>query len=306
MSKSKAFTLIELLVVIAIIAILAAILFPVFAQAKSAAKASVCLSNVKQIGLSAMMYGNDYDDTLPETGWDGPCSQAVPDAGNQYVTVSDNYFSGVFSWPLAIQPYAKNFGIVACPSDPNPAVFNKSGSYCYEEQLILAGVPGAYAGMRNVPGAMGKVLPMSYGGNYEMSENYDSQIAGSRSARTSATKEFPNSQVNSPANVFYIADVGSGAFTFSGTTVYFGGWYIIPGYGTSSVPASNRWVLGSRHTGGRNMAFCDGHAKYTKDEATSSRKSFSGTSTNAYIWDYQQRGIYTFPQTDGPSYISPY
>jgi len=63
--RNRAFTLIELLVVIAIIAILAAILFPVFAQAKNAAKRSACLSNVKQIALGFMMYASDYDDTAP-------------------------------------------------------------------------------------------------------------------------------------------------------------------------------------------------------------------------------------------------
>lgn len=63
--KHRGFTLIELLVVIAIIAILAAILFPVFAQAKLAAKKTTSLSNVKQQGLGSLMYANDYDDTLP-------------------------------------------------------------------------------------------------------------------------------------------------------------------------------------------------------------------------------------------------
>src|SRR5450755_373290 len=61
----RAFTLIELLVVIAIIAILAAILFPVFAQAKLAAKKTVAISNQKQIGLAILMYANDYDDMYP-------------------------------------------------------------------------------------------------------------------------------------------------------------------------------------------------------------------------------------------------
>src|SRR5271163_4751118 len=67
--NSKAFTLIELLVVIAIIAILAAILFPVFAQAKEAAKKAVCISNTKQIVLAELIYQGDYDDTFcPNTG----------------------------------------------------------------------------------------------------------------------------------------------------------------------------------------------------------------------------------------------
>jgi prepilin-type processing-associated H-X9-DG protein len=252
------------------------------------------LSGDKQIGLAATMYANDYDDILPETGWDGPCSQPAPATAGGYVAVSDNYFSGVFAWPLAIQPYTKNYGILACPSDPYKDVYNKTGSYCYEEQLILMNVPGAYVGMSAVPGAMGKVLPMSMGGNYEMSENYDPQIAGDRNHRTSATKEFPNSQVNSPANVFYVADVGSAQ---SGAT-FFGGWYIIPGYGNSSSPTTNRWVNGMRHSGGRNWVFCDGHAKYAKDE-------FVNNGINI-ITQYQHKGIYTYPQTDGADYVSPY
>jgi len=310
MSKAKGFTLIELLVVIAIIAILAAILFPVFAQAKQAAKQSVCLSNTKQMGLSAQMYANDFDDILPETGWDGPCSQPMPTGGSNFVTVSDDYFSGVFAWPLAIYPYSKSYKILTDPQDAEPYAYDKITSNCYEQQLLLMNVPGAYPGMRNVPGALGKALPLSYAGNYEMSENYDSTIAGGRTARTSATKEFPNSQVASPANVFYIADVGSGSFSSGGNTYYFAGWYVIPGYGTNAASASNRWVLGSRHTNGRNFNFCDGHAKYAKDEATTATKlpaaAADSPSMNGYIWDYQQRGIYTFPMTDGPSYLPGY
>lgn len=67
--KRKAFTLIELLVVIAIIAILAAILFPVFARARENARRSSCLSNLKQIGLGAMMYIQDYDERYPQAYW---------------------------------------------------------------------------------------------------------------------------------------------------------------------------------------------------------------------------------------------
>jgi prepilin-type N-terminal cleavage/methylation domain-containing protein len=71
--RRRGFTLIELLVVIAIIAILAAILFPVFAQAREAARASSCLSNVKQLSLGMMMYVQDYDERFPNWNWTFNC-----------------------------------------------------------------------------------------------------------------------------------------------------------------------------------------------------------------------------------------
>ncbi len=92
MKRKAAFTLIELLVVIAIIAILAAILFPVFAQAKEAAKKTQSLNNTKQIGLGSIMYMGDYDDMFPQSEYGGG------GAGD------DNYVS----WAAAIYPYIKN------------------------------------------------------------------------------------------------------------------------------------------------------------------------------------------------------
>src|SRR5687767_40795 len=80
--KRRAFTLIELLVVIAIIAILAAILFPVFAQARETARSSACSSNLKQIGTSIRMYSQDYDERFPMGTYPGPRNWEVPPDAN--------------------------------------------------------------------------------------------------------------------------------------------------------------------------------------------------------------------------------
>lgn len=115
-SKNSAFTLIELLVVIAIIAILAAILFPVFAQAKESAKKASCLSNVRQLSVATYLYASDHDDNLP----------------------MDSHSGGINgSWIDTIQPYTKNRLFLRCPSDnsrnwdaPNPgSLFKRKSSY---------------------------------------------------------------------------------------------------------------------------------------------------------------------------------
>jgi prepilin-type N-terminal cleavage/methylation domain-containing protein len=109
----RAFTLIELLVVIAIIAILAAILFPVFAQAKAAAKGTASLSNSKQLGLGAIMYAGDADDTFPlATVWN---------SGNDPLTFAGG--DGCSPWSWLVQPYIKNGGIYDDPTNtPTPSL----------------------------------------------------------------------------------------------------------------------------------------------------------------------------------------
>ncbi|RYX83832.1 DUF1559 domain-containing protein [bacterium] len=100
----KAFTLIELLVVIAIIAILAAILFPVFARARENARRASCQSNLKQIGLGVMQYTQDYDEYLPSFARDG-------------TSATNKFVSDYTIWADAIQPYVKSTQLFVCPSN---------------------------------------------------------------------------------------------------------------------------------------------------------------------------------------------
>jgi len=103
--STKGFTLIELLVVIAIIAILAAILFPVFAQARDKARGAACLSNTKQQSLAFHMYAQDYDETTV-LAYFGDWTPCCADRG------------GHFPWPKQLTPYVKNKAVFTCPSFP--------------------------------------------------------------------------------------------------------------------------------------------------------------------------------------------
>jgi prepilin-type N-terminal cleavage/methylation domain-containing protein/prepilin-type processing-associated H-X9-DG protein len=132
-NHNRAFTLIELLVVIAIIAILAAILFPVFAQAKAAAKKTSCLSNTKQVGLGTIMYSGDYDDHEPMMQWAGSPLFISSTDGPAPTMVLIYWFGGMgldlnhpsTGWSVIpdqgpLYPYMKNETILSCPSATVP------------------------------------------------------------------------------------------------------------------------------------------------------------------------------------------
>jgi prepilin-type N-terminal cleavage/methylation domain-containing protein/prepilin-type processing-associated H-X9-DG protein len=142
MQKKKGFTLIELLVVIAIIAILAAILFPVFARARENARRSSCQSNLKQIGLGAFQYTQDYDEKFPLWFADKDGT-----AGQNMVTTGAGAANVDTGWAELIQPYLRSTQIFQCPSETNPPAAAGSNSTGYSDYMGNFYWINAYGGM---------------------------------------------------------------------------------------------------------------------------------------------------------------
>lgn len=261
-TRHTGFTLIELLVVIAIIAILAAILFPVFAQAREAARKTSCLSNSKQLGLGVMMYVQDYDETYPTNNWDGaPLGLTDTVWGNAGATAPV-----IWRWPWAVAPYIKNRQIFVCPSDP---LQGKGGWQGYTtDSTDCWGIP----------------MPISYAHNQEIFGYGGKSLDGPCNGATTedwVTPPKSMAAVPTPASTYMIADYGRSSLE---------GWWVnnlraanftalynmsAPGGGASkdlndSAPqmwASRFKQLNSRrHQGGQNITFADGHAKWRRGE----------------------------------------
>lgn len=131
-AKKRAFTLIELLVVIAIIAILAAILFPVFAQAREKARGISCVSNMKQLGLACHMYMQDYDEKVM------PRYAACPSTGPAAFPNEPRL------WTATIQPYIKNTQIMVCPSALNSKYADNWANRGYDSEGYNQTISGWY------------------------------------------------------------------------------------------------------------------------------------------------------------------
>jgi prepilin-type N-terminal cleavage/methylation domain-containing protein/prepilin-type processing-associated H-X9-DG protein len=157
-SRTAGFTLIELLVVIAIIAILAAILFPVFAQARAKARQTACLSNMKQIGIGLMMYAQDYDETLAgnhqgaphnvqgDTGTTDGLNPPVRNPLGFMTPESGPTSTGLVlrNWNRDIQPYIKNLQIYTCPDTINRSAGPGGATNGFRETTNPQGGNGTY------------------------------------------------------------------------------------------------------------------------------------------------------------------
>ncbi len=243
--KNRAFTLIELLVVIAIIAILAAILFPVFAQAREKARAISCVSNEKQVSLAVLMYVQDYDETFPEYFYN---LVANPPTDPPFTPGAQDFIVG---WNEAVYPYVKSVQLFRCPDAPRSATLasgaggetfgtddtNPTGATGYSINARLSGDTGTLDdGAQHPPLGLGAL-----------------QFAASTILLSESSSHCSDGCASSDEN----------EWGWEGRHIdklYGDGW----DYGDepNAVYISTGKPPLTRHTGGGNYAFSDGHVKF--------------------------------------------
>ncbi len=209
--RHKGFTLIELLVVIAIIAILAAILFPVFARAREKARATSCLSNVKQLTLGAIMYASDFDGKVVSRWWWGGGS------------------GGVCVWADQVYPYVKNADLYICPT-LEPTYYDSRADWIF----YFSYVPNEFHFSSNGPYDGPGAVEYPYPDNTNPCNRY-----------------FKLDNVPEPAETMYLSESDSYRLMCP----------LCMNLGNESREIS------TRHNGGGNCGFVDGHAKWVSHAA---------------------------------------
>jgi prepilin-type N-terminal cleavage/methylation domain-containing protein/prepilin-type processing-associated H-X9-DG protein len=261
-----AFTLIELLVVIAIIAILAAILFPVFAQARDKARQTSDLSNLKQITLAALQYIQDYDETL--------ISPALRECRNIQTTNPPNLWSGRWrTWPELVYPYTKNMGITTSPNRSDSPFYGyginvNSSNDDYPQPYNAAnntggGTPPGNWNDGRCNGTVGAARP----------EQRPVQLAAAVAPSTTIWFHNSNSSIyqaglNTWANLEAAAATPAGA-TAARSLEVDGSQSIAQLFLTGGARADNSAIIKEPHrfATGMNVAFLDGHAKWYRPSA---------------------------------------
>jgi len=230
MRRRQGFTLIELLVVIAIIAILAAILFPVFARAREKARQTSCLANIKQIGLGCLMYAADYDSCFPQN-WLGQCGNAPTTGG--------------YDWQETTQPYTKNWQLYICPSADVPGPQSPEGLFlhtCKPTNNRSVGCRhGGYA--------------LNCGRNDAAWPDQQYGYGPGGNSRWRSKKE---TTIGNPASVIMITESNFGCIMLCGSwhAGYWNPW--------QATPVNN---VRSQHNEGANNCFTDGHGKWLKRDS---------------------------------------
>lgn len=265
--KRRGFTLIELLVVIAIIAILAAILFPVFARARENAKRSSCANNLKQIGMGMLQYTQDYDE------------KSLPNS----VTGSLLGAPG-FSWPVLIYPYTKSRQILRCPSNTKN-IFTASNPALPQENTLNYSY-NSYLGGQSCGGSGSSYYPNVPGGRNLAQITLPSQTpmvveaigvpypAGNEKQDTSLVFLCAGLVANVPTFGVLQGRVLSSATDTqtnnSLTAPFTGANPLVPNLGSGAGAPTGTGMGapgGTIHFDGTNFLFCDGHVKFLKSPA---------------------------------------
>ena len=259
----SAFTLIELLVVIAIIAILAAILFPVFAKAREKARQASCMSNLKQIGLGLTQYAQDFDE-ITVKAWQG--DPFATGGGANY------------RWMDMIQPYVKNTALFHCPDDAGGLQPGVTGNYIPEP------VGTTSTATVNYQQNFGSYMINSTGYN----ETLASGLRGPACNQGSGGSNFPGvvlAAMKSPANTVWVVE-GDGGYQISSATNAVLQASSEKGFPTinsgAAVTNADGWSQVFRHGGPdiSNVLWCDGHAKAFRQGQMLAKN----TAGNYYLW----------------------